>query len=738
MEIKESFKNLNLYLEELNNNLYLLDNKILKKECQDKIQDISKRIESPKIKIGFWSFFSAGKSTLINNLIGTDILPTNAKSSTSVATTIEYGDTNSVAIILKDRKKFKNIILSDLKELSSYNNSNTKFSLKLSQNLNKNDFYDEKYSEFIKKFKDNNRSFNDAVKKEFSSEEQYIFPREYQIKIGSYLSNYTIKKIDQIKFLINIFTNNLSVDDIKSINECDFKYGNEISEIIIKTNNWEFNKDIKILDLPGFGSFNDRHTNVTKEKLKDMNAFVIVEGDTLTEGECKNEMFNLKKSFPEIFKNSYFIKNKVSLIKEDTAINSEQKMNAFHELANIMGFKKENIFEIDALEETNGKKCEYYKNFIEFKKKLKNDSVELITKEFLSNSLNNLKNIENYIINEVDKNIKNIGLPEKNDNYTKGITLKAEINKKVENFKSELEKSLTKLSKLENSTEITNKIENELKLEKELKKIIAENKDKIIANSKSKKDIHSLDCNNLSNSIFKFITPNELIRKKCQKSAEEVFSEKFYKAINDNFNDELLKYIPCKQSDLLKETINKNINERLNGAIDVILFDYSKDIDKIITKSKIAYNFLINDDDDEDSLKAFEDNKEHFKGIDEDNYTKKDIFKKYNIEIKNISENKEFIILSNIISKEISEYLEDDIIPEINKYILAIVNNYIKDVIIKTKDILNIDNFLAEFQQNIEDDINDKIEELITAKKEKIENLKNIKCIIEEKRKNIQ
>ena len=650
--------------------------------------------------------------------------------------TIEYGDTNSITIILKDKEKFKNLILKKIRAINKFNDKTyTWFSLDKSKQLIDCGYFNEDEENFIKQYSDK-RKFAEEIKEAGDLLDLTKFPRGYNI---SNADTRTIKKIEEIDFLIKIYLNKISISDVKNINEYSFNNGNEISEIIIKTNKWEFDKDVIFLDLPGFGSSNDGHTNITKEKLKDMNAFVIVEAEILTEGDCKKEMLSMKNSFPEIFKNSYFIKNKVSFLKEDTTINFEQKMNAFHELANIIGFKRENIFEIDALEETNEKKCEYYKNFIKFKNKLKNDSNELIAKEFLSNSLDNLKKVENSIIEKIYKEINNIGLiEESDDDHVKGITLKAEINKKVENFKFELEKSLTKLSKLENSTEITNKIENELKLEKELKKIIAENKDKIIANAKSKKDIHSLDCNNLSNSIFKFITPNELIRKKCQKSAEEVFSEKFYKAINDNFNEELLKYIPCKQSDLLKETINKNINERLNGAIDVILFDYSKDIDKIITKSKIAYNFLINDDDDEGSLRAFENNKEHFKGIDEDNYTKEDIFKKYNIETKNISENKEFIILSNIISKEISEYLEDDIIPEINKYILAIVNNYIKDVIIKTKDILNINNFLAEFQQNIEDDLNDKIEELIATKKEKIEKLKKAKYRIEEKRKNIQ
>lgn len=59
------------------------------------------------------------------------------------------------------------------------------------------------------------------------------------------------------------------------------------------------------------------------------------------------------------------------------------------------------------------------------------------------------------------------------------------------------------------------------------------------------------------------------------------------------------------------------------------------------------------------------------------------------------------------------------------------MNNYIKDVVINAKEILNFDNFEAEFQQNVEDSINEKIDSVIRNKKQEKNRLLQCKKNIE-------
>ena len=59
------------------------------------------------------------------------------------------------------------------------------------------------------------------------------------------------------------------------------------------------------------------------------------------------------------------------------------------------------------------------------------------------------------------------------------------------------------------------------------------------------------------------------------------------------------------------------------------------------------------------------------------------------------------------------------------------MNNYIKDVVINAKEILSFDNFEAEFQQNVEDSINEKIDSVIRNKKQEKNRLLQCKKNIE-------
>ena len=220
------------------------------------------------------------------------------------------------------------------------------------------------------------------------------------------------------------------------------------------------------------------------------------------------------------------------------------------------------------------------------------------------------------------------------------------------------------------------------------------------------------------------------------------FSEDFYSKLSNVFNDSLLKFVPKKEKDCLKNVMANSIEERINGAIDIILFDYSKDIDNIRIKTRLVYDSLTRTA----IILAIEKlrvNKYLFRKLDiTDKDTPREILIKIKdwYDIKDYNKNEEidqFEILSKIIVFEINEYIADDIIPNINKYIVAIMNNYIKDVVINAKEILNFDNFEAEFQQNVEDSINEKIDSVIRNKKEEKNRLLQCKKNIEIAKENL-
>lgn len=705
-----AFNNLKNYLVELTNNKSLLD-ECLKEEAIKKINGIKNRIENPKIKIGFWSFFSAGKSTIINNLIDKNILPSNQQTTTSIATTIKYGIKDDIEIVLKNKKEFKDILI---EQILNFNKEfgNLPFSYDKTQKLLKYNYFSINETKLLSEtpnFK-NKRFFDSELKqKNYSTEElKKKVPKELKNISGQREK----RELDKLDLLIDIYTDNLTINRIKELNENLFDYSNQIKEIIITTKDWNFNKDIQILDLPGFGSSNNEHMKIAMEKLKDMNAFIFVEAETLTEGECKSEMLKLKKEFPDIFKNSYFIKNKMSLINKDTKENFDQKMKYFDELANYMEFDKNKIFKIDALKEVDGEKSEYYNEFLNFKEKLIKDS-DSISKEFILNSLTTLKDIHENILKNIDKSIDNLGLKNiefENEEYLKGITLKKEINKECKDFKEKLKLTFESLNQINATKQISKNIEEKLKLQDEILDIISKNKINILNKANSKKDIHELDFHELSEIIINNIELNELIRNKCEIIARNNFSENFYSKIKNTFNDELLEFVPIKEKNNLNKIISKNINERLNGAIDVILFTYSEDIDLIRNKSRIIFNYIFpkNKDFKNKAEKEIELNKENFSKFDEKSSSniREIVNKEYNIK-----DDDKIDGLAKIISKHIDFYLKEDIIPDIDKYMIAIINNYIKDIIKGAKQILCLDNFEAEFQQNVENKINDKVTE---------------------------
>ncbi|RKW47744.1 MAG: hypothetical protein D8H95_23765 [Lachnospiraceae bacterium] len=67
--------------------------------------------------VTFWGHYSAGKSRLINNIIGRDILPVQSRESTAALTYIRYGNLEQCVVHFLDKSE-KNVELSELKKIN--------------------------------------------------------------------------------------------------------------------------------------------------------------------------------------------------------------------------------------------------------------------------------------------------------------------------------------------------------------------------------------------------------------------------------------------------------------------------------------------------------------------------------------------------------------------------------------------------------------------------------------------
>ena len=82
------------------------------------MMEVLKRLEDRgEHFVTFWGHYSAGKSRLINNIIGRDILPVQSRESTAALTYIRYGNLEQCIVHFLDKSE-KNVELSELKKIN--------------------------------------------------------------------------------------------------------------------------------------------------------------------------------------------------------------------------------------------------------------------------------------------------------------------------------------------------------------------------------------------------------------------------------------------------------------------------------------------------------------------------------------------------------------------------------------------------------------------------------------------
>ncbi|TDM42440.1 hypothetical protein ETI06_08820 [Macrococcoides goetzii] len=245
----------------------------------EKVNAQIERLNKNITKIVVFGAFSAGKSAMINALLKEEILISSPNPTTASITEIQYGDKNYVTFKLEKDilKSLNDMMLTSTIEVPTISQWIKRFKGKLNQ-LNAQ-----------------NRNFAEAI-----------------------IQNYDL----YAQFLENHATIEVNDDEIKQYTAVD-AHAAFVQKITLGIKN-DFLKDKIIIDSPGTGSTNSRHTKETTEIIADSDLLIYVSyyNHVYTE---KDKAFLSYLNEVEIINEdsqNFFVINAVDLAKDDQELNS--------------------------------------------------------------------------------------------------------------------------------------------------------------------------------------------------------------------------------------------------------------------------------------------------------------------------------------------------------------------------------------------------------------------------------
>lgn len=270
--INEDLNKSNLILDQLSHVAYF-------KTDIEKINSQIERLNKNITKIVVFGAFSAGKSAMINALLKEEILISSPNPTTASITEIQYGDKNYVTFKLEKDilKSLNDMMLTSTLEVPSISHWIKRFRGKIHQ-LNAQ-----------------NRNFAEAI-----------------------IQNYDL----YAKYLNKQTTIEVSDDEIKQYTAID-AHAAFVQKITLGIHN-DFLKDKIIIDSPGTGSTNSRHTKETTEIIADSDLLIYVSyyNHVFTE---KDKAFLSYLNEVEIINEdsqNFFVINAVDLAQDEQELNS--------------------------------------------------------------------------------------------------------------------------------------------------------------------------------------------------------------------------------------------------------------------------------------------------------------------------------------------------------------------------------------------------------------------------------
>ncbi len=279
------------------------------------------RLKSPEFPVAFLGAFSAGKSTIINAVLGDDILPQATKSFTAIPTLIRKGRTNRAVIHYLDqqaREELKHLYVGELaKELRKQSeNYDSLDHVELLQRLDKD----------IEQHKNQLGSFS----------KQKFFDELKVLMAGWSKLTGAVREIelDQLPHYVTE-----DYEDVLFVDQAEVF----LAQVNIPDN-------VVLVDLPGLGVVNPRHRKVTKSYVEnDAKAFVIaMKVFHLLEGEEIELLAEIHSQRKRVLQRAFWAINQWDVLsgqqKKEELANFNQKIDHY-------GFQiaKERVFKVSAL-----------------------------------------------------------------------------------------------------------------------------------------------------------------------------------------------------------------------------------------------------------------------------------------------------------------------------------------------------------------------------------------------------
>jgi len=293
------------------------------KSSIEKRKDWISKLKQTEFHVAFLGSYSAGKSTIINGILGREILPEANKSTTAFPTIVKKGEKDQAFIYFMDDKA----------QTILYDSFITEIGHKIGKNLS--------------------RESHEPLGKHFQSIQEAI--KQYETETGSSIDQ---QALDKSRLLVkNLANPNPDYQGRKEIQLSElgnYVEGYEgaiyVDKIEVFVENLNIADGIVLVDLPGLGVDNKRHEEFTQDYIKEKaKAFVVcINPFNVLQGKEIEFLAEINKQNPTIIQRAFWVINQWDLPDNTHKL---EAINSFNQRVGDYNFtiKEERKFQTSAL-----------------------------------------------------------------------------------------------------------------------------------------------------------------------------------------------------------------------------------------------------------------------------------------------------------------------------------------------------------------------------------------------------
>lgn len=293
------------------------------KSSIEKRKDWISKLKQTEFHVAFLGSYSAGKSTIINGILGREILPEANKSTTAFPTIVKKGEKDQAFIYFMDDKAQRIL----------YDSFITEIGHKIGKNLS-------------------NES-HEPLGRHFQSIEEAI--KQYETETGSSIDQQALGKSRLlVRNLTNPNSNYQGRKEIQLSELGNYVEGYEgaiyVDKIEVFVENLNIADGIVLVDLPGLGVDNKRHEEFTQDYIKEKaKAFVVcINPFNVLQGKEIEFLAEINKKNPTIIQRAFWVINQWDLPDNTHKL---EAINSFNQRVGDYNFtiKEERKFQTSAL-----------------------------------------------------------------------------------------------------------------------------------------------------------------------------------------------------------------------------------------------------------------------------------------------------------------------------------------------------------------------------------------------------